>query len=218
MPFHPLESVVPLAVDLLNGRNYVQGSQTLARLCGLPVLEGATLLQARFTRITDRLVGARLRGAVVADPAVIGDVDFVRDSVPFAWEIVELEGMAPVAARPTAIVLEGLDDDGALCGQCRFSGALGIEGVLDVLVQAIKALHQRLAEPTCDIWFTGLREWHLPVRGPTVPAAGALQVRCLRRSSAGVRHQSLLRAAISGEGLAPAEGLVTFAWRTQKTA
>lgn len=214
-----VQTVIPLDVDLLNGRAYVQGSQVLARLCSAPQLEGAVLVHAKFSRLTDRLLAARPDvSAYSGDATAIGTVEFARDGASLVFGIVELPDVAPPAARPLAVTLAQPEHDGALTGLCRFSEALGADGVLDAIVQAIKSLHEQMPEPTCDIWFTGLRGWALPTRGLPVCAAGTVDVQCLRRSSGAgrvERHQSLLRVAVRfAERTAPLEGLVTFAWRT----
>ena len=191
----------------------------LARLCDAPELRAAWLVHAKFTRLTDRLVDARQRTRNDAAGAVIGSVEFAVGDGMTIFDLVERPEPAPAASRPPTLGFELAPGADPLGGVCRFVDAVGIEGLLDALVQSIKSLHQALPEPTCDIWFTGLRQWRLPVGAATEPVAGRIDIECLRRNSAGGRHQSLLRASIAcDEHCLAADGLVTFAWRTPGAA
>lgn len=200
---------------LFNGRPYVQGTQMIAQACEQLAPPQARLVEAKFLRLTDRRL--RARRLPEAAPETADVVAVLKLQAPQSDCVLMLhEGNEPAPSRSAEVTLRlhPLEHDGRLNGHWRFEQALGLAGLLDAVVQGVKRLHEMQPEPVCDVWFTGLRQIHLPLQGLPPGGRGRLDVSRLRVLSAGVRHQSLLRLTLELEGLAqPLTGQVSFAYR-----
>jgi hypothetical protein len=204
------------AIDVccLNGRDYVQGSQMISRVCALVDPAGTTLAQAKFVRLTRHAVCAVGVDDLAADETTIGTIQFSGARRPADVHLIELAGLAPARTQPTRTRITDLQHDHHLAGRFTFFAVeRGVDGVLDALVQGIKLLHEGLNPPVSDIWFAGLRGFALPLELPEFEGYGQADVARLRLLSHQGRHQSLMKVRLTWRGRPePLEGMVSFAF------
>lgn len=208
---------LPIDVCLLNGRNYVQATQMIARLCDALEPRGAVLEHAKFSRLTTQRVYAIAADA--GDPAAaIGEVRIRRDGAPMGFRFMELPEVAARRNAPPGVTIDDLRHDRALTGSYAFAGAATLEGVLDGVVQGVKAMHEQLAQPVRDIWFTALRGCALPLQLPRFSGHGQVAVERLRIAAGQPVRQSSMALTIVLDGLAtPVTAQLTFAYRPVDT-
>jgi hypothetical protein len=214
-PATPTGPPLRCAIDVcrLNGRDYVQGSQMVSRVCALFDPEGTSLAQAKFVQLTRHAVCAVGADELAADETTIGTIQLSGARCPVDIHLIELPGLAPARTQPARTRVTDLQHDHRLSGRYTFAAERGVDGVLDALVQGIKLLHEGLDPPVSDIWFTGLRGFALPLALPEFNGIGQVDVARLRILSNQGHHQSLMKARLTWQGQPqPLEGLVSFAF------
>jgi hypothetical protein len=218
-----IEGIVPLDVFLNGTRNYVQGSQILARTAELmrPVFGSLNLTEFTFKRTSINLVGVSLADDSAANvpqstAPPIGDALFKSDQKPIRAKFVELPAAAPKADLPETVTLK-LESGGTAGNGCfAFRGAVSFEDALRTIVQAVKKLHEALAQDARDIWLTGMRAAAIPIDKGFQDADGEIAVELVRLMRSPPQYQTLNKVTISERdgGLAPF--FVTFALRSDR--
>lgn len=195
-----------LEVGLRGTRNYVQGSQILARTAEIVAREhpGAVLVTAKFTRIT--LLGVELvlgEGEAPSGGEEIGRGQFDTGDGRLQARWFEVPG--PEAPRIDDVPgsTSGLAPDGQGGGRADFAIAGTFESYLAAVIECVKALHAGRAERVSDIWFTALVGARLPVT-PTYPTAGSLAVGLKIERMVEGRLQTLSVVETAGDGAPPA--------------
>jgi hypothetical protein len=192
-----------LEVGLRGTRDYVQGSQILARSAEIVAADhpDAVLVAAKFTRITRQGVVAVL-GDGDADGEEIGRgrLDLGGERLEVRW--LELPG--PEAPRIDDVpgATSGLEPDGAGGGTCSFAIAGTFESYLAAVIEFVKALHARRGERVADIWFTALMGARLPVAA-AYPTSGTLTATAEVERLVGGRLQTLSLVDTTGRGAPP---------------
>ena len=195
-----------LEVGLRGTRDYVQGSQILARTAEIVARDhpDAALVSAKFTRITLR--GVEL--VLGAGDAPSGGEEIGRGQYQVGGDRLQarwFEVPGPEAPRIDDVpgATSGLAPDGAGGGGADFAIAGTFESYLAAVIECVKALHAGRAERVSDIWFTALVGARLPV-APTYPAAGSLAVELKVERMVEGRLQTLSVVETTGDGAPPA--------------
>lgn len=171
-------TVHTLDVGLRGTRDYIQGSQILARTGELVQAKSdapVELISAKFTQITEQLVRVALDAADEDDGVEIGRAQYAVAGERRVVRFFEVAG--PPAARidDVAKVTSGLaigPDHGATCS---FAIAGSFESYLVAVIEFVKAAHAARGEDVVDIWFTALMGAHLP-QTATYPTTGTLRL------------------------------------------
>jgi hypothetical protein len=217
-----IEGIVPLEVFLNGTRNYVQGSQILARTAELirPGFGPLNLTEFVFKRTSINLIGVRLDDSASNEPqrgaSPIGDALFQSDQMAIHATFVELSAAAPKADLPETVALK-LKSGGTGGNGCfAFHGAFSFEDALRTVVQAVKKLHETLTQDARDIWLTGMRAAAIPIDKGFRDANGQIEVELVRLMQSPPQYQTLNKVTITGgkSGLAPF--FVTFALRSDR--
>jgi len=205
-----------LTVFLRDQRDYVQGTQIIARLAEQAAPEGSQLTQARFGQITANQV--RWRPAGELDSAArIGEVQFTRGGQELMFHIEDTGLIAPrrldthmgVRVTPTRT-------DAPLSGQYRIEHPMDLEGLLNALIQSVKNLHERLGPGIHDVWFTGMRQCALPVQHQLGLFEGHVDIRHRRMIRRGPSHQSLVEVVVSNlQGRSCHRCMINFAFKSE---
>jgi hypothetical protein len=202
----------PLTVGLRGSRDYVQGSQILARTAELVATENpeATIVAAKFTRITDHGVCVTFDDDAPAG-TVLGSARFRVDggerTVHFHKEAA---GPAPrIDDVPPST--SDLTTSGDGVGRCAFAIDGDFESYLAAAIEFVKAVHAARAERVSDIWFTALAAAALPIE-PIYARAGTLTITPKIERVVGERLQTLgtVETTAEGEGHAPAPFQISF--------
>ena len=82
------------------------------------------------------------------------------------------------------------------------------------MVQAVKKLHEALAQDARDIWLTGMRTATIPVDKGFANADGEIEVELVRLMRSPPQYQTLNKVTITGSTMAPF--FVTFALRSDR--
>lgn len=206
-----------IAVFLRGDRDYVQGTQMLARAAEHVSDPAAQIHWATFHRISARSLAIRPLPAAAGDESIVGQVEFSGDPVT-GWAFVELDQPAPQLDRPMGVRIEQDTLDSPLNGSYWFDVDIAdLESMLNVLVQAIKSLHQELDPLVHDVWFTGMRRLALPVAGWPLLRRGRVRIARRRVGRAGEQYQSLVEVVIEDEsGTEMCRGFVNFAFKSPK--
>jgi hypothetical protein len=219
-----IEGLLPLDVFLNGKRNYVQGSQILARTGELILSNfgsGPKLTEFAFKSTTLNLVGVWLAEENAADEQqgtghTIGDALFQSDKSSIRAKFVELSAAAPKADVPETVALKLKSGGAGGNGRFAFRGASSFEDALRTIVQAVKRLHEDLAQDARDIWLTGMRAAMIPIDRGFADSDGEIGVELVRLMRSPPQYQTLNKVTITGGdgGLAPF--FVTFALRSDR--
>lgn len=207
-----------LDVFLRGARDYVQGTQIIARVADAIGDERAVLSRAAFSSITRRKIMARARHELAEDETVVGHVAFDVGGVECERVIVESREPAPRRDVGMDLSIEMIRQTSRLSAAYAYRRAGDFEALLNVVVQGTKCLHDALDQSVRDIWFTGIRGFPLPVGRGLQPQAGFVDITCLRVMRRECQYQSLLRVAVADpEGSPVCAGHVTFAFKAAET-
>ena len=204
-----------LAVFLRGKRDYVQGTQLIARLAEQAAPTGSRLTQATFSRITANVVCWQAAETCDAhDP--IGQVHFVKDGVEHVFQLLDTGLAAPRQDTDMGVRVELEDSPSALTGRYRAEHPGDLEGLLNVLVQSVKHLHERAGAGVHDVWFTGMRQFAVPVDGQSGPFRGVVDIRQRRLIRRGVLHQSIVEVTVTDHDRSERHhGMVNFAFKSE---
>jgi hypothetical protein len=215
-----IQGVHALDVFLNGKRNYVQGSQILARTAEIiqgRYGAGLCLREFAFKHTTVKLVGVHFgEGEQDMSASRIGEATFGAASNGIRTGYFELSELAPKADIPESIVLNLKSGGTGGSGCFQYAGALTFEDALRVVVQAIKTLHQALAPDAYDIWLTGMRGGAIPLDRGFSAEMGEIEVEMLRLMGSPPQYQTLNRVTVRSQGSALAPFAVTFALRSDR--
>lgn len=203
--------------QLVGDRNYVQGSQMLARAAELVSRvtgEHARLRECGFHHLTSANV----------EVALFPDVDFKRSGYCGHASFDCADRSCTIGFRSTDVPVDRVEDltrwglrpiaaPSGLSGEFAFEGMADFEALLEIVIAAIKSVHAQLAPDVTDIWFTGCRRADLPVHPPS--GAGSLLVRPIRIMGGAGQFQTLCSAELQF----PDEvrrAIVSFAFKSQE--
>jgi hypothetical protein len=206
-----------LDVYLRGDRDYVQGTQLIARACEVLSRAASGLGTATFHRITSNQVGLQPSLATRSPDTVVGRIE-LEGITPSAWDFVDLNQPAPRRVTTMGISTEMSTLESPLNAVYRFDVESGdLESILNVLVQSIRALHQALDPLVHDVWFTGMRRFPIPLCGWPDLKAGAVRISRRRVGRSGDQYQSLVESVIEdAAGIELCRGFVTFAFKSPK--
>ena len=213
-------ALVPLPVVLNGARDYVQGTQIVARAAEHLRGRGASdLLSASFHEITDREV-ALCEGPPGEGRPILGEIA-VRgaDGGRARHALVALGRQAPRETRRMRARAVEASATGSLDAVFDLSGIAGLEDALDALVQSVKGLHERLGDDVSDVWFTGLRGRTFALSPEALPEdGGRLAITFGRLMRGGERWQTLMGFSLEapGGGTPVLAGGLTFAFRSDR--
>lgn len=201
-----------LPVFLRQNRDYVQGTQMIARAAESLDGEGWVLDQALFLAMTDRLV--TLSEPPLSDADLIGHVKFLRGGEQRVFYFGRIADAAPLNNVAMPIQVQRLPDADKTAATYDFSHAVSFEDLLNVVVQSIKAEHEHVFPNAFDIWLTGVRNFHLAV-GTRHPGDGKIRLVRQRIMVSAEVYQSLWSVALEGRDGFSSRGFVTFAFKSE---
>ncbi|MCU0957486.1 MAG: hypothetical protein MUF55_09245 [Hydrogenophaga sp.] len=205
-----------LAVFLRGHRDYVQGTQLIARLAEQVAPAGSLLTQATFSRMTANTVCWQAAGQGDAQ-ASIGQVHFVNQGSEHVYQLLDTGVAAPRQDRAMGVRVELEDSPSVLTGRYLAGHPGDLEGLLNVLVQSVKDLHERAGTVVSDVWFTGMRQFAVPVCGLSGPFRGVVDIRQRRLIRRGVLHQSLVEVTVIDHDRPERQhGMVNFAFKSEQ--
>lgn len=196
-----------LDVYLRENRNYVQGTQLIARAAEYIGESGWQLDNAQFSKITDRLVSVSEDAVDPTDS--FGRISFRRGRLLRLLHLTNTSQPAPHLDKPLQISVRrrGTIENGA---NYQYTGGYCFEDLLNALTQAIKLEHDfHFAQPA-DIWLTGLRNLDIPVDVFSPSGNGLICIAKSRVMAAGQTRQSLWSASITTAEGSKYDGFVTF--------
>lgn len=194
-----------LDLFLRGSRNYIQGTQIVARLAEHLPPGAWRLEQANFNAIALRELSFAPAGA--GDEAgANGRVAFANaDGETITYVLHETGPEAPRRDTPMPISVKRVGGEGEKA-QWAYEGVSTFEDALNVLIQAIKAENSQRWPNGEDIWFTGARRVRLPVAGPYAPS-GVVTLTLYRQIGAAGQVQTIWQTDFPG---ADPAGMITF--------
>jgi len=205
---HMSNTVVPLDVFLRGTRDYVQGTQLIVRAAEALTGDDWLFDRAVFSQITDRKVELSMEKP---DQPVLGTLRFKRNDETADLFLISLDEAAPKSDLPLGIEVAATE---SFCDPAtyHFTGANGLEGVLNVIVQAIKAEHTVRYPLARDIWLTGMRGFSCSTKiRPS--GEGVLEMKLLRTLAKHQNVQTLWSVSLIVNGLQVETGNVTFNYK-----
>lgn len=211
-----MTNLIPLNTFLRTERDYVQGTQLIARTAELIAVEGLQFVSASFYKITDRQIAVEFSEKKVSEIPVIGSVTFSKFTDEFKCQLIELSLPSPRRNSPLMIKTILLNRQKTLSGRFHFGGVSGFEDILNALVQGIKSMHQALGETVYDIWLTGFRGFQLPAQYPAEFKSGTAFVDLVRSSHSENLYQTLLKVEMRIDCTdTNFNGFVTFCFKSE---
>lgn len=207
-------------------RDYVQGTQMVARAADClaaetgraPVLQAAT-----FYRITDKGVGlvpctADTAHDTTAMPDLLGTLVFGDEDGPRHFQLVEMTDPAP--RRALDVAARWSEIDGArstkLSSRYAITGVARGEDFLNAIVQAVKLLHEDLADDVRDVWLTGFRSANIPMSDDFAVSDGTLVIQARRAMNTDAVWQTLQMVRFLDPNDQPvAQAAVTFTFKSE---
>ena len=171
-------TVHTLDVGLRGTRDYIQGSQILARTGELVQAASATpvtLISAKFTQITELGVRVALDEADVVEGNEIGKAQYAVDGERRTVRFFEIAGPTAHRIDDVAKVTSDLSVDAEHNAACDFAIEGSFESYLVAVIEFVKAAHAKRGEDVVDIWFTALMGAQLPLTA-TYPTTGSLRL------------------------------------------
>ncbi len=176
-----------MPVFLRGKRNYIQGTQMIAR-ASERLGEGRwTLKRAQFAQMT--------ANAVAASPAEIaggiGAAEFESaDAIVAIWNFADTGRPAERRDDPMGVTLESrvVIDEASV--EYEISSPPTFEGLLNALVQATKGEHEERYRSASDVWLTGFRNIDLPVSDGWGTGRSVLRLTLLRRMGRAPQFQT----------------------------
>tara|TARA_R110000796_G_scaffold68309_11_gene156486 strand:- start:8552 stop:9340 length:789 start_codon:yes stop_codon:yes gene_type:complete len=211
-----LNPAYDLDVFLRGTRDYVQGTQLIAESAKLLSHGNYSVKKAAFTSITKKAVKAAIYSSERSiDSETIGSVVFADpEGQTVTFGLVAQNSDAPQSDSPFTFELSLREETDEQC--CYdFSNAEAMCDILDAVVQAIKTFIQRQSARHYDIWFTGIRNLHLPVSSDSIDSSGSITISKLKVHRNGNLHQSLFRTEVEAEKMGRLSGFVTFAHKVK---
>lgn len=211
-----MHTATELDVFLRGTRDYVQGTQLVAESAKLLSHSHFVIKKAAFTNITKKAVKAITYSSErMIDAESIGSVVFADpEGETVTFGLFALDADARQSDKPFTFELSLQEEGDDHCSYV-FSKTEALSDILDAIVQAIKSFIQRQSEQNYDIWFTGLRNLHLPVSPDSIDASGTITITKLKMHRNGNLHQSLFRTEIEAEKMGRLGGFVTFAHKVE---
>jgi len=206
-----------LDVFLRGERDYVQGTQMIARLAERLGPGNWVLDQAQFARITlhGLAIGETENAPETGGPPEVARIRFTDGGAGRQeFRLTEAAGLAPRRDQPLPVSVSRTGDlpaggDCPVPARWTYQGAQNIEGMANVVVQAIRAEHGLRWPGSRNIWLTGCRRLHLPVAGGHL-ATGHLLISLYRRLGTTGQNQTVWNVDLPDTGLS---GMVTFAFQ-----
>lgn len=201
----PVNTTTRPRVFLRGDRNYVQGTQMIARAAEL--LTGWTFCQSRFDRITDAKIQISFQKP---DDRLIGSCThaFGADKREVFFSCID-----EMAERVDEKMRPQLSGDGER-GHFTFANASSFEDLLNVLVQSVKTSHQQIGSNLSDIWLSGMRNFLIPHDCCTKTQRGTVETKLLRVLRTSSAHQSLWQVKLSSQYNLSFDGIITFAFKS----
>lgn len=209
-----------LRAFLRGDRNYIQGTQLIARCAELFDDPSAFLFDAAFTEITEKeVIACPPEVASTWSFSTIGRVAFQVGDTIHQLALLKTQRSVERLDADMNIAYAVMPSEQQFEGVATFSGITDIEGMLNVIVQTIKSLHSTSEPKAEDIWFTGLRRLPLPAKWDVSLANGQVTVKCMRRMNNDVNVQTMLQTAIEfTDDPRRLTGMVSFAFRLPENA
>jgi hypothetical protein len=191
-----------LDLFLRGSRNYIQGTQIIARTAELLPPGAWRLEQATFNAIALNELSATRDGD---EAGALGRVSFANGAETITYALHETGPQAPRRDTEMPISVKRVSGEGAKA-QWAYDGVSNFEDVLNVLVQAIKAENAQRWPKGEDIWFTGARRVRLPLTGPFA-SSGVVTLTLYRQAGLTGQMQTIWQTDFPGSDPA---GMITF--------
>lgn len=203
-----------LDVFLRQSRDYVQGTQIVARSAECLAESDWIFEQAIFSAITNRVIS--ICASCNEQQANIGRVTFSKGDASKLFYLEESDELAPRFNTPMLVKVAFIkEQDGSIT--YRYESALDFEGLLNAMVQAIKAEHERVFLAAYDIWLTGFRGFKIPVDILPSCASGSISLRRGRVMGGDGVFQTLWMLSMQDDHQEQvARGTVTFAFKSKE--
>ncbi|MCB9992213.1 MAG: hypothetical protein H6873_01000 [Hyphomicrobiaceae bacterium] len=200
-----------LGTFLRGTRDYVQGTQLLARTAALVLDQTARLEQAAFSHITDHDALAFLVGTEPEGVEILGRCRFAGNKGPMDFVWASAPDPAPQLDADMGIdfSVSGRLESGD--AEASFGRIAALEEMLNVLVQGLKTHHSALFPGAKDIWFTGLRKANFPATWPEAWPGGTIGFADFRAQERDGRIQTMCRADLTSQAGETLSAYVTFA-------
>lgn len=198
-------------VFLRGTRDYVQGTQIMARAADLLPTGPWRFERAGFAQITHNII---LIAPQNDDDTAIGSVHFKGpDEETSEMFVFDTGRAAPQKDQAMPARAQRQSPDPAEDASYTFSGVTAFEDMLNAIVIAIKNEHTVQFTGCTDVWLTGMRGLDIPVAGP-FPETGAIKLQMMRALAGEHGQQTLWRLEIQGDdGANFARGAVTFSYK-----
>jgi hypothetical protein len=181
-----------LNVFICGNRDYIQGTQIVARSIDKLKLASSLLLQCQFKEILRNLV--RLSVSDSDRTSSIGEAIF-QDNQGVRRTVYFMKSEVKAACLDEEMKIDWLvrKGDKPLFGIINFKDVKNIEDALNVMVQGVKYLHSELNNSVYDIWWTGLRGATMSTDWPKSRSSGTIEVTPQRVLRDNKVYQTLLR-------------------------
>ena len=170
--------------------------------------------RAGFTQMTTNLV----RLAQGEGPDVVGVVEFEdEDTTRTIWSFVKTSNPAPRYDHGMGVEVRFAGAAGEAAVTYEISAPLSFEGILNGLVQSIKAEHERRFADCTDVWLTGFRNTGIPTSGPGGTGSMTLELELIRNMGQAPQFQTYWKFELTDRAghFPPLTGATSFAYKLQ---
>lgn len=199
-------------VFLRGERDYVQGTQLIAQAAKCLAVSGtdAVFQQATFSTITRN----DIKFCTEKGEGSIGSVQFKGQEDRITLFVKEDENLARREDVLLSLDLIKIESDEAGAVAYQYTADDDFLGILDVIVQSIKAEHVSQFENAYDIWLTGLRRCNVPV-GIQTAGLGLITLKLMRKMEAIDNMQTLWSVDLHDDAGTQVSCVVTFVFKSK---
>lgn len=212
-----------LKVYLNGDRDYIQGSQILARSAVLVNNQypGSCLISAGFSHTTKHNVMAIISpGNEIINHEntgrEIGRAQFVCGQTNIPVSFYETGEQANKCDLLQRVILKPEDNPQTTDNVARFlySNVRCFEDFLDMIVQSAKMHHIRSTSDIYDVWFTGIRGCMIPVMTDDETTSGITDIEIVRSTNKQRQWQTISKIEIRAENGKNHNAAVSFAYKS----
>jgi hypothetical protein len=208
-----------LNVFLRDDRNYIQGTQIIARTVDVLGYKDWSLEKAIFTRITNKLVYVSKIQIESKSHALLGEADFYLGNKKQTIYYYESSEVAVRQKKVMPIQISDISLINKESFSIHFLAVPTFENILNVIVQSLKKANAYLSPDSYDLWWTGFRKLALEcnsIDDNTEEVSGNITLKLIRTIAKDMQCQTLWLTSINYEQYSK-EGYATFTYKRRQS-
>ena len=203
---------VKIPVFIRGKRNYVQGTQIIARAAELIADETFNFHQASFHQITDKLLMISDNADLKESADFIGEVVFLKGLEKVNLFVIKSSYLAPIRDIPMDMEIKFVQ---SIENEIFYSleKCNDWESLINGIVQVFVIEHKRIFPKAKDIWLTGIRNTLIPLAVQAKNEKRSLKIKLKRSYKSELNNQTLWEFSLNTPSSSSFDGITTFSYK-----